>query len=302
MERNAGKTWLPGALLAPVQALKQFTYNPRLLAVARYCHLNNTLRKAYQWMTGGKHNILRVDLGRFEVLFQVHSPLEYRTTEQYFVSYERDFIDALLSSLSEGEVFLDVGSSIGQFTVPLAKALGTSGLVIAVEPEVGACVQLEENLRLNGCSNVRILRVGLGDEPGQGSLSWADGRCPSLLSRSVENVASPAAPSATGEVEVVAVEVCDQLMEREHLPIPAAVKIDVEGYEYHVIRGMRRTLQNPSCRLICCEIHPAFLPGGTTPQIIIEEVKSIGFTDMELKERSGQIHLVARKQPSQRGR
>ncbi len=301
MEANARKSWFSTALVNPMRILKEFSYNPRFLAVARRLHLTNILRKCYPWVTGGKHRILRVDLGRLHVLFHVRSALEYRVIEQYFVSYERDFLDALLSSLAEGDVFLDVGSNLGQFSVPMAKVVGSGGLVVAVEPETSACAQLEANLRLNGFSNVRILRTALGDDHRAGRLSWNDGTCPSLLhalSQDQETV-STAAPSAASGLESVSVEVGDQVMDREGLPIPQAVKIDVEGYEFHVIRGLTRTLRNASCRLLCCEIHPAFLPGGTTPQLIIDEVKSLGFTDMVLRERGEQIHMVARKDASQ---
>ena len=280
-----------------MQTLKELSYNPRLLAVARRLHLTNMLRKCYQWGTGGRHRILRVNLGRFDVLFHVHSATEYRNIEHYFVSYERDFLDALVSSLTVGDVLLDVGSSLGQITVPIAKVVGESGLVLAVEPEARACEQLAANLKLNGSSNVRILRMALGDECREGRLSWKDGTCPSLLNVSPQDqeTASTAAPNANSGLEIVSVEVGDQVVDREHLPIPKAVKIDVEGFEFQVIRGLSRTLRNASCRLLCCEIHPAFLPGGTTPQLIIEEVKSLGFTDIDLRERSGQIHVVARK-------
>jgi hypothetical protein len=87
----------------------------------------------------------------------------------------------------------------------------------------------------------------------------------------------------------------DEVLDRECLPVPAAAKIDVEGYEFHVIRGLRRTLTNLSCRLLCCEIHPAFLPSGINPQTVIDEVKGLGFNNVVLHERSGQIHMVARK-------
>lgn len=280
-----------------MQTLKEITYNPRLLGVARRLHLTNMLRTCYQWVTGGRHNILKVKLGKFAVLFHVRSALEYRTTEQYFVSYERDFVDALLSSLAEGDVFLDVGSSTGQFTVPIAKAVGKSGLVVAVEPEPSARARLEANLKLNEFSNVRVLGTALGDECREGRLSWEDGSCPSLLHASPQGQETPSTtpPDATGGLEVVSVEVGDQVMDREGLPIPKAVKIDVEGFELQVIRGLSRTLRNASCRLLCCEIHPAFLPAGTTPEIVIAEVKSLGFADIVLRERLGQIHMVARK-------
>ena len=300
MESKVKQSRSVRALLDPMQALKTLTYNPRLMGVARGLHLTKMLRRCYQWATGGRHNILRVNLGRFDTLFQVHNPLEYRTIEQYFIGYERDFIDVLLSSFAEGEVFLDIGASIGHFTVPIAKEVGTGGLVIAVEPEVNARGQLEANLKLNGLSNVRVLRMALGAERGEGRLAWEDGTCPSLTQSGTQNsesVSTPAPGSASG-LEIVNIEVGDQVLDREHLPVPKAVKIDVEGFEYQVILGLRQTLKNASCELLCCEIHPAFLPSGTTSQLIVEEVKSLGFANIVLNERSGQIHMVAHKDRS----
>jgi FkbM family methyltransferase len=256
----------------------------------------------YQWATGGKQNILKVKIGRFDVLYHVRSAHEYRVTEQSFVSsYETDFFDVLLSSLAEGDIFLDVGSSIGEFTVPVAKLVGSAGLVLAVEAETSICARLEANLKLNGLSNVRIFRTALGDECRESLLAWKDGSCPSLVGVSKEDqqALSEGAPTATDGLEVVNIEIGDQLMDREHLPTPKAVKIDVEGFEFQVIRGLSRTLSNPSCRLVCCEIHPSLLPNGTTAQLIIDEVKSLGFSDMVLRERLGQVHMIARKDDSQ---
>jgi len=297
MEPNGQQSWLPTILAHPVQTLKKFSYNPRLLAVARGLHLSNTLRRCYQWAAGGKQNILKVKVGNFNVVFQVHSAGEYRVLEHFFLSFETDFIDALLSMLGEGDVFLDVGSSIGEFTVPMSRVVGSKGLVLAVEPEPRCSIQLEMNLKLNGSSNVRILRTALGDQRTEARLSWKDGSCPSLVNAAAQDYESiaAAAPNDSQGVEVVKVEIGDELMEREHLPIPKAVKIDVEGFEFQVIRGLSRTLANASCKLICCEIHPAFLPRGTTPPLIIAHVKSLGFTDMVLRERSGQVHMIARK-------
>jgi FkbM family methyltransferase len=254
-------------------------------------------------VTGGRQNILRVNPGKGDVLFHVESALEYRNRETPFMGREKDFFDALFFSLAEGDVFLDVGSNTGEFTVPIAKVVGTRGVVLAVEPETSACVRLEANLKLNGLSNVRILKIALGDECREGRLAWKDGTCPSLVQVSGQDQEDvlTTAPSPTCGLEVVSVEVGDQVMDREHLPIPKAVKIDVEGYEFQVIRGLRRTLRNASCTLLCCEIHPALLPSGTTSHLIIEEVKSLGFTDIVLKDQLGeaQAHMVARKGDTQ---
>ncbi len=283
--------------LNPMRALKTLTYNPRVMEVARSLHLTEVLRKCYQWVTGGSDNILRVKLGTSESLFHVRNPSEYRTTEQCFIGYERDFIDALLATCGEGDIFLDIGANIGQFTVPMARQVGGSGVVIAVEPEVKARGNLEANLKLNGLSNVHVLGMALGAECGEGRLAWDVGTCPSLTqpgSANLDAVASRASVANSG-VEVVKIEVGDHVLGRERLPAPKAVKIDVEGFEYQVILGLRQTLKNPACKLVCCEIHPAFLPSGTSSQMVVEEVISLGFSNSVLNERSGQIHMIARK-------
>jgi FkbM family methyltransferase len=285
------------SLVDPMQTLREVSYSPRTLRLARRLHLSDILRKCYQWVTGGRKNVLCVNLGKFNVLFHVHDALDYRTTENYFIGYERDFLDALLSVMAAGDVLLDVGSSTGHFTIPIAKVVGNGGVVIAVEPQADARVQLEANLRLNGLSNVQVLGMALGDARKEGRLAWGDGSCPSLLAVSKQDQESvlTTAGSDGKDSQVVSVEVGDEVMVRERLPIPQAVKIDVEGFEFQVIRGLSATLSNASCRLLCCEIHPAALHGGTTPQIIIEEVKSLGFKEIVLTERLSQIHMIARK-------
>lgn len=300
MELNARKSWWSTALAHPMRALRRSTYNPRLLAVARFLHLSNRLRRSYQCLTGRNDKVLEVRAGKIDVLFISRSALEYRWLESFFVGFESDFLDVLSSSLREGDVFLDVGSSVGHFTVPMAKLVGTSGMAIAVEPEAGASAQLEANLGLNGFSNVRILKMALGDERAEAALSWERGSCPSLLRGSTQHpepVSTSARDGASG-LQFVRVEVGDQVMARERLPIPQAVKIDVEGYELQVIRGLSRTLGNAGCRLLCCEIHPSFLPVGATPQQVVDAVKLLGFADVALKHRLGEIHMVARKTQS----
>jgi len=86
------------------------------------------------------------------------------------------------------------------------------------------------------------------------------------------------------------------MMDRERLPVPKAVKIDVEGFEYNVIRGLKQTLGHPACKTLCCEIHPYCLPDGITPQVIIDEVKSLGFGRITSVHRVGEIQIAASKE------
>ena len=59
---------------------------------------------------------------------------------------------------------------------------------------------------------------------------------------------------------------------------------------------LRHTLAQPTCELICCEIHPQFLPPDVKPEAILTLVRSLGFSRMNSCPRwDTTFHLVARK-------
>ena len=88
----------------------------------------------------------------------------------------------------------------------------------------------------------------------------------------------------------------DELVAAEKLPTPRAVKIDVEGYEHSVIQGLRHTLSEPACEMICCEIHPSMLPSGIKPEAVLSLVDSLGFKQIQQFPRWDKtFHIVARK-------
>jgi hypothetical protein len=93
------------------------------------------------------------------------------------------------------------------------------------------------------------------------------------------------------------VEKGDRLVAEEHLPLPRAVKIDVEGNEYAVIQGLRHTLAQPVCKMVCCEIHPHLLPASVHAESILELLKSLGFAhiDRQGRERDANFFFIAHK-------
>jgi FkbM family methyltransferase len=146
---------------------------------------------------------------------------------------------------------------------------------------------LLENLALNELANVRALRAALGEERTVAPLYLGEGNADSSLIK-------PSADKALGH-QLVDVMRGDEMVESQNLPLPRLIKIDVEGYEYAVLKGLRRTLANPTCEIVCCEIHPRLLPADVKPQAIVDFLRSIGFAYGDTRPRYDTFHLLARK-------
>ena len=130
-------------------------------------------------------------------------------------------------SLAPGGVFLDVGANLGYFTVLGAAWVGDAGRVYAFEPEPRNFRLLQTNLDLNGyAGRVTVCEAALSDRSGTGYLKLH----PDNLGD--HQLVEPAA----GAVEVALVEGAAWFREREaRLDL---VKIDVQGAEHAVVRGL----------------------------------------------------------------
>lgn len=62
-----------------------------------------------------------------------------------------------------GMRILDAGCGPGRLTVPLARAVGEDGEVIAIDGQLAMLAKLEERLKERGVANVRPLLVHLGE-------------------------------------------------------------------------------------------------------------------------------------------
>jgi FkbM family methyltransferase len=150
-------------------------------------------------------------------------------------------IVAALEALARrgARVFWDVGANIG--TIALALAARCPGLeVCAFEPSPQVLALLRRNLALNDAlsGRVRLFAAALGDRSGPASF-FASGepRNSGLggLAQSVNRTALPVT------VDVVS---GDDLVTQGVAPPPDLLKVDVEGFELEVLRGLERTLRS----------------------------------------------------------
>jgi FkbM family methyltransferase len=156
--------------------------------------------------------------------------------------------EAMLRHLARGAVFYDIGANLGFFSLLGAHMAGLAdGRVYAFEAAPDNAEAIRANAALNAIDNVEVLAVAVSDRAGRGRLQVVDDQSWSKL---LDYGAHPFTERVI-EVELVAI---DDLVGSGRLPPPAVVKIDVEGAELAVLRGMRTTIARHRPAIIC-ELH-----------------------------------------------
>jgi FkbM family methyltransferase len=200
----------------------------------------------------------------------------------YLRSYSNPELLALQLALEPGDTFVDVGANIGLFSVAAAKMVGHSGKVYAFEPAEDSVTQLRKTLVANHLEEmVEIFPVALSDEIGMSPLNGSSDK---PFDKGVRSLFQ------TGPVvDMVKIDRFDRLVEAGMIGIDSqigAVKIDVEGSELHVLRGMSNTLAHYRPKLVLIEIEEShLLRAGTSPDEVMRFMDEHEFT--RLPGRSG---------------
>lgn len=168
-------------------------------------------------------------------------------------------------ALSPGDTFVDCGANVGAHACVLAEHVGRKGRVVAIEPVPELADRLARNCELNRLRNVTILRKAAAAEVGRRRF-FAPGEA-------VENQGQGSfyahEQSSWRPIEVET-EPLDDILARLRVKRVRAIKIDVEGAEFEVLRGATRTLERERPVLVF-EYHAA---AWERARVTMEEVRA----------------------------
>jgi len=161
--------------------------------------------------------------------------------------------------LKPGMSFVDVGANWGLFSLVASHLVGSSGRVIALEPDPRLVAKLRFNLQQNRLTQVEVLDVAAAESDGECTLA---GRDPEITSWAASRLVDAGDAGAGDEPSFrVRMRRLDDLLDRAGLDQVSLVKIDVEGAEDRVLAGMEAGLQRQRYARIMLELHPALLSG-----------------------------------------
>jgi len=158
-------------------------------------------------------------------------------------TYEDEIGKLIKISLKEGDNALDIGGNIGLQSLRMSTCVGPAGKVYAFEPLQHIQEKFRKNMALNRAQNVILFDIALSDKSGETDFkldknTWNQG----TFSLKTE---------PTGDdTQKVIIKIADELPEITQLENLALIKIDVEGFEYNVLRGLKATLQKHGPRII----------------------------------------------------
>ena len=141
--------------------------------------------------------------------------------------YDRREFHQVESLLNAGDVFVDIGANIGIYSILASRWVGPEGRVIAFEADPYNYQKFSRNIALNGIGNISAINKGVSDTVETAMLHVdTDGN---------RGGNSFLAQGGEGAVRVDCMPLSD-LLKKEGLQRVQGMKIDVEGYEYKILK------------------------------------------------------------------
>jgi FkbM family methyltransferase len=212
----------------------------------------------------------------FGAKISVNLPDLIQSRIYFFGFWEPNLTQFIKASLREGDRFVDVGANIGYFSLLASSIVGTSGQVYSVEASPSIYKKLRENIELNKCTNIQSFNLAASDV--EGTLSIYLGNDDNL--GATTTVASIANKSAQKLEAVIPAKPLPDIVGADNLLKARLIKIDVEGAEPSVIRGVGDLLEkfgNETEWVI--EVTPG---SGNDTDGILERFRNAGYKLYEL--------------------
>lgn len=203
---------------------------------------------------------------------------------------EQNVKNTFLENISSGDIVIDVGANIGDYTLISCKKVGDSGKVLAFEPLSETHSILKRNLQLNEITHCQLFQKAVGEKSDvvnlyKNNASGTMGHLDSTLNG--KNLIKK------GETEVVTI---DDVLNSNNIKNVNMLKIDVEGFEHEVLLGAIQSFKEKKIKKILCEVHFKYLESkNKSSETIYELLRGYGFNISFIsKPTPSRVHILAK--------
>jgi FkbM family methyltransferase len=178
--------------------------------------------------------------------------------QMYFNMYELDLIDFMKRNLKKGDIFLDIGANVGYISAIGAGLVGKSGQVHSFEPVPEYALHCTKMKKDNPEYTFFVNNCACSDEAGfskidvsTSNIGW-NTMVPDFMEKDIIK-------------ESLNIQVCrlDDYICKKNLKNITLIKIDTEGFELKVLKGLQNYFENTKATNrppIYCEVAPAAYP------------------------------------------
>lgn len=185
--------------------------------------------------------------------------------------HEPEISEFLIQEIEKDDVFYDIGAHVGYYSV-LAAQKCPKGKVYSFELDPALVESIKNHICLNNFENVKIVNSAVSDETGE-MISFAPENEGELSTNAIKN---------PGDVLVQTLALKDFMKDFDR---PNFIKIDVEGNEKSVLKGVFSRGKLETLNKMLVEIHPA--------QLTKEDKKDI---EKIIRDRGFQVKVIDHRQ------
>lgn len=162
-------------------------------------------------------------------------------------NFEHETTIFLKKIIKSGDIILDIGANIGQFSVIMSMFSGSSGKIYAIEPYDKNISLIKKNIEINDIVNIYVHKVAIADKNGRMIFRiYDDYAYNSFLLIDRKKLLKE---------DSVECQTIDAFIEQNKITKLDLIKIDIEGYELPAMKGAENTL-NKFRPGIIAEIQP----------------------------------------------
>lgn len=166
--------------------------------------------------------------------------------KQLILDREREFeaTKVLKQIIKPGNVIFELGANIGYYSLLESGLVGELGKIYAVEPEINNFNLLKRNIELNKIKNIEIFNLAISDKSGE---------FPFYISEN-SNLHSMVKPRQGNYRTIIIKALTVDYFLRDKGKIDF-LRMDIEGYEYQALIGMKKTLESNQNLKLFIELH-----------------------------------------------
>lgn len=164
--------------------------------------------------------------------------------------HEEHILEKIIDNLKEGDIFIDVGANVGHHALFASKQVTETGKVFAFEPVPSTAANILESKNKNNFIQLEIIQKAVSNIKDVISFyvyPYSD------ISGKTENFTD----KTSKKIKVQQVTLDEELFENKKIIKCDLIKIDVEGYEYDVLIGGEKIIDQYKPKIIL-EYSPVF--------------------------------------------